>query len=165
MSSCPEFYCTVVTDFYYLFMLQDQHSYCPPLKHSFLEQVFHLWTYGVNYLCYPSLQPDTLWAWKTRCQAPDVGKGPQKLLQGGKKPKDIFSLQLLFQTMKHHLILCKEVVHRVELIWSGHLLSNESHKRKIAMCRALNDFEESNWNCTDCGCEVSTSLSFTIKGM
>lgn len=32
MNSCPEFYCMVATDFYYLFMLQDQPSHCPPLK-------------------------------------------------------------------------------------------------------------------------------------
>lgn len=32
MNSCPEFYCRLVTDFYYLFMLQDQHGHCPPPK-------------------------------------------------------------------------------------------------------------------------------------
>lgn len=32
MNSCPEFHCAVVTDLYYLFMLQGQHGHCPPPK-------------------------------------------------------------------------------------------------------------------------------------
>lgn len=162
MNSCPEFHCPVITDLYYLFMLQGQHGHCPPPK---------------RLIPGASCPPLNLWCelpllliLATRLPMKDKMPGPwhrkrfSELVTKGEK-KDFFPLELVFQTMKHHLTLCRQVVHRVEFIWSDHLLSSESHKRKIAMSRALNCFGESNWNWTDCGFEVSTSLSFTIKGM
>lgn len=166
MNSCPEFHCTVVTDF--LLFIHVTTSVRPLLTSKKTHSWSNFSTYKLKVWITFATPPCNQTPYEQERQDAEpltLKKLFRTCYKEEKKKKDFFfPLQLLFQTMKHHLTLCREAVHRVAFIWSGHLLSSKSLKRKIAMSRALNCFGENNWNWRDCGFQVSTSLSFIHKG-